>query len=199
MRKGSVVYFDSPGEQNTAQVLDAVVERVGRGDIKHVVVASGTGKTAQLAIAKLKGKGVRIAIVTEHCGASKEGECDMSPEIEEELVRAGARVVRATHVLSGLERAINKKIGGASRTEVIAEALRALFGQGMKVCVEITIMAADNGAIPCGDVEVIAVGGTESGADTACVVRPAHANAFFNFEVREIIATPRRHRKQERK
>lgn len=199
MQKSSIRYFESPGKQNTDQVLEAVAERIAKGDIKHVVVASGTGDTGKLAVAKLKGKGVRIVVVTEHCGAVKEGECEMSDEVEEELVSAGAKVVRATHVLSGLERGINKKIGGSSRTEAIAEALRALFGQGMKVCVEITVMAADNGAIPCGDVEVIAAGGTEWGADTACVVRPAHASAFFNFEVREVLAIPRRHRKQERK
>lgn len=199
MQKNSIVYFDSPGEQNTDQVLDAVVERLGIGDIRHVVVASGTGETGKKVIAKLNGKGVRIVVVTEHCGMVKEGECEMTVEAEKDLIDAGARVVRATHVLSGVERGINRKIGGSSRTEAIAEALRALFGQGMKVCVEITIMAADNGAIPCGEVEVIAIGGTESGADTACVVRPAHANGFFNFEVREVLAIPRVHRKHERK
>lgn len=199
MRKESIIYFDSPGKQNTDQVLDAVAERIKKGGIKHVIVASGTGETGRLAVAKLKGDDIHLVVVTEHCGAIKEGECEMSQEVEEALTNAGAKVVRATHVLSGLERGINRKIGGSSRTEAIAEALRALFGQGMKVCVEITIMAADNGAIPCGDVEVIAVGGTESGADTACVVRPAHANGFFNFEVREVLAIPRRHRKPERK
>ena len=199
MQKESIVYFDFPGKQNTGQVLDAVAERIKKGGIKHVVVASGTGETGKLAVAKLNEKGVRVVVVTEHCGAVKEGECEMSQEVEGALTNAGAKVVRATHVLSGLERGINRKIGGSSRTEAIAEALRALFGQGMKVCVEITVMAADNGAIPCGDMEVIAVGGTESGADTACVVRPAHANGFFNFEVREVLAIPRKHRKPERK
>jgi hypothetical protein len=116
----------------------------------------------------------------------------MSPEAENELRSAGAKLVRASHVLSGVERSISKKLGGASRVEMIAETLRALFGQGLKVAVEITVMAADSGAIPCGpDVQVISIGGTESGADTACVVRPAHANSFFNFRVKEIIALPR--------
>ena len=194
MQKGSIIYFDTPGKQNTEQVLDAVVERVKKGDIKHVVVASGTGETGGFAVAKLRGMNTHVVVVTEHCGAVKEGECEMSSTVEADLLKAGARVVRATHVLSGVERGINKKIGGSSRTEAIAEALRALFGQGMKVCVEVTVMAADNGAIPCGEVEVIAIGGTESGADTACVVRPAHANGFFNFEVREMLAIPRKHR-----
>jgi len=192
MAKTSVRYFDSSGEQNTDQVLEAVRERLAIGGIKHVIVASGTGATARRALVMLKDSGARITVVTEHCGASKEGECDMSPEMEKELLKAGARLVRGTHALSGVERAINKKIGGGSRVETVAEALRSLFGQGMKVCVEIAIMASDNGAIPVGDEEVIAVGGTSSGADTACVVRPANANAFFKLEVREILAMPRK-------
>ncbi len=199
MLKGSIIYFDSPGNQNTDQVLDAVAERVRTGGIQHVVVASGSGETAVKAVAKLRDMGVRIVVVTEHCGMTEEGECEMPSDMEENLAKAGAKVVRATHVLSGIERGINRRIGGSSRTEAIAEALRTLFGHGMKVCVEISIMAADNGAIPCGEVEVIAVAGTESGADTACVVRPAHANGFFNFEVREVLAIPRIHRIRERK
>jgi hypothetical protein len=39
--------------------------------------------------------------------------------------------------------------------------------------------------------EVIAVGGTMSGADTACVIRPAHTANFFDLQVREIVAMPR--------
>lgn len=192
MVRTSVVYFDSPGEQNTDQVLEVVRERLAKGGIKHVIVASGTGATARKAIAGLKDSGAQITIVTEQCGASKEGECDMSQDSEKELIGSGARLVRGTHALSGVERAINKKIGGGSRVETVAEALRSLFGQGMKVCVEITMMAADNGAIPVGDEEVIAVAGTSSGADTACVVRPAHASAFFKLEVRELLAMPRK-------
>ncbi len=194
MQQGSISYFDSPGKSNTQAVLEAVSARLKKGDVKHVVIASGSGETAMMAVSKLRGLGARIVVVTEHCGAVKEGVCEMSPKMEADLAASGVKVVRATHALSGVERGINKTIGGSSRTEAIAEALRAFFGQGMKVCVEITIMAADNGAIPSGEVEVIAVAGTESGADTACVVRPSHANSIFKLEVREILAIPRKHR-----
>lgn len=119
----------------------------------------------------------------------------MTPDTESGLLAGGAKVVRASHILSGVERSISKKLGGSSRAEAMSEVLRALFGQGLKVCVETTVMAADNGAIPCGEVEVIAVGGYSEGADTACVVRPAHANNFFNFEIREILAIPRKKRR----
>jgi len=192
MLKSSITYFDAPGNKNTEAVLDIVAERVKNGDVKYVVVASGSGETGKKMLTRLNGAGVKVVVVTEACGSEEEGKSPMDPDVEESLRKSGARIVQATHALSGVERSINKKVGGASRAETIAEALRALFGHGMKVCVEIVIMAADNAAIPCGEVEIIAVAGSSNGADTACVVRPAHANGFFNFQVREILAMPRK-------
>lgn len=192
MERSSIVYFDSPGGDNTESVLDIVAERLRRKDISHVVIASDSGNTGMKAAERLRDFGVKLVVVTEHCGFDKEGENSMPPEAEKKLTAAGVTIVRATHALSGVERSVSKKLGGSSRVEAIAEALRALFGQGMKVAVEITVMAADNGAIPCGDIQVIAVGGTERGADTACVVRPAHSNGFFNLKVCEVLAMPRR-------
>jgi len=189
--KRGIVYFESPGRQNTEGLMSAVAERLKAGGISHVVVASSTGETARKAVESLAPIGVQVVVVTSHCGFEEEGKCEMSEEMERSLVRDGARVVRASHILSGIERSISRKLGGVSRVEAVAETLRALFGQGMKVCVEVAVMAADNGAVPCSDSEVVAIGGRGSGADTACVIRPAHANAFFNFEVREIIAMPR--------
>jgi hypothetical protein len=92
-------------------------------------------------------------------------------------------------VPSGIERSISRRFGGVSQVETIAEALRSLFGHGLKVCVEIAIMAADAGAVPIED--LIAVGGTGSGSDTAIVIRPAHMNNFFDARIREILIVPR--------
>jgi len=188
-------YFERPGAENTEQLIGKVIDRLRQGDIRHLVVASSTGATASKFLSRLKDMDVQLVVVTSHCGFEKEGECEMGKDVEAELVAAGAKVVRASHVLSGVERSISKKLGGSSRAEAMSEILRALFGQGLKVCVEVSVMAADNGVIPCGEAEVVAVGGYSDGADTACVVRPAHANSFFSFEVREIIAIPRRKRR----
>ena len=179
--------------------MDAVTRRLELGGITHIVVASNSGHTVGRLLSKVKGMSVNVVVVTHHCGFESEGECEMEPSVEDALRSKGVRIVRASHVLSGIERSITKKLGGASRVEAISESLRALFGQGLKVCVEITVMAADNGAIPCGDLEIVAIGGTGTGADTACVVRPAHANSFFDFEIREILAIPRVKRKGKRK
>jgi hypothetical protein len=71
---------------------------------------------------------------------------------------------------------------------IIAQTLR-LFGQGMKVVVEIAAMAADAGVIPA-DKDVLVVAGSNRGADTAVVIKPANSHLLFDMVVKEIIAKP---------
>ena len=97
-------------------------------------------------------------------------------------------MIRHSHILSGLDRSISTKFSGISHVEFLAEALRCLFGVGMKVAIECAIMAADSGSIPIE--KTIAVGGTAGGADCAVVVWPSHTNNFFDFRVLELLAKP---------
>ncbi len=191
MPASEITYFDTPGKKNTEELMDAVSRCLDRTGIKTVVIASNSGETALKAIDRWADSCSTFVVVTSHAGFSGEGMLDMNSDTETKIIQAGARLVRTSHVLSGMERSFTKKFGGVSRVEVVSATLRTLFGQGMKVCVEIAVMAADSGAIRCGDEEIIVIGGTGEGADTACVVRPAHANDFFKFEIREIIAIPR--------
>jgi hypothetical protein len=125
-------------------------------------------------------------------GFTKPGEWEFSQDIARQLQKEGVKIVTGTHALSGLERALSRspKVGGGSRTEAIAEALRRTIAVGLKVAVECVLIAADQGMIRV-DREVIAVGGTASGADTVCVIQPAHTGNFFDLQVREIVAMPR--------
>jgi hypothetical protein len=186
-----ITYFDRPGKQNTDTVIEVARRRLVAGDIGYVIVATSSGRTAEEMAEAVRGMSVKIVAVTLHCGFSKEGVSRLSGKAEERLRSRDVAIVRSSHALSGVERSISGKLGGASRVEVISETLRSLLGHGFKVCVECTIMAADSGAIPCGDEEVMVIGGQSQGADTACVVRPAHSNNFFKLEVRELLAMPR--------
>ncbi len=187
-----IVYFERPGYNNTMDTLRLAVERCEELGINYLVVASSSGETAMKAYDLIKDKEIEMVVVTYHTGFYEEGVNSMKPEIEEFLRKNNVKIVRQSHVLSGLERSFTRKFGGLSRTEAVAEALRALFGHGLKVCVEITIMAADSGAIPIE--EVVAVGGRSRGADTAVVIRPAHMNNFFDMQIKEIICMPREKR-----
>ena len=187
-----IYYFEKPGQVNTMDAAMFALERAKDLKIRTVVVASTSGKTAQVFFDIMKGSGIDLVVVTHVVGFSKPGEWEFSEEIADRLRKQGVRIVTGTHALSGLERALSRspKVGGGSRSEAIAEALRRVVAVGLKVAVECVLMAADQGAIGISD-EVIAVGGTASGADTVCVIRPAHTSGFFDLQVREIVAMPR--------
>ncbi|HIH86238.1 MAG TPA: pyruvate kinase alpha/beta domain-containing protein [Methanoculleus sp.] len=185
-------YFDSPGAENTHDAAHLAVERAQELGIKKIVVASTTGRTALLFRDAMKGTGLELIVVTHVVGFSKPGEWEFSPEAAAALRADGVKIVTGTHALSGLERAISRsqRLGGSSRTEAIAEALRRILAVGLKVAVECVLIAADQGVVGV-DEEVVAAGGTASGADTVCVIRPAHTASFFDLQVREIVAMPR--------
>jgi hypothetical protein len=185
-------YFDAPGAQNTGDCARFAVERAKELGLRRVVVASTSGETALAFLAALEGTGLELVVVTHVVGFSQPGVWEFSPKAAERLTRSGARIVTGTHALSGLERSFSRspKVGGGSRTEAVAEALRRVVAVGLKVAVECVLIAADQGAVAV-DEEVIAAGGTASGADTVCVIRPAHSASFFDLQVREIVAMPR--------
>ncbi|MEN6395118.1 MAG: pyruvate kinase alpha/beta domain-containing protein [Methanoregula sp.] len=185
-------YFDKPGPANTKDAARFAIERAKDLNIGTIVVASTSGQTAQVFSDAMKGSGISLVVVTHVMGFSKPGEWEFSESIAQELRTQGVKIVTGTHALSGLERALSKspKVGGASRTEAIAESLRRVIAVGLKVAVECVLIAADQGAVGI-DKEVIAVGGTASGADTVCVIRPAYTASFFDLQVREIVAMPR--------
>ncbi len=185
-------YFDTPGPANTADAARFAIERAQELNIKKIVIASTSGETARIFSGAMKGHKLDLIVVTHVVGFAKSGEWEFSQKTAEELKKQGIKIITGTHALSGLERALSRspKIGGGSRTEAIAEALRRVVAVGLKVAVECVLIAADQGAVGV-DEEVIAVGGTMSGADTVCVIRPAHTANFFDLQVREIVAMPR--------
>ncbi len=184
-----IFYFDTPGAKNTDLVIEAAKKRLQELDIKHVVVASTSGATALKVWEALKDIDVSIVCVGEHYGFWGGDEQRFNEETRKELESKGVKVFIGSHALSGVGRSITNKFKGISHTEIIAYTLRQ-FGEGMKVCVEIAIMAADAGLIPT-DREVIAIAGTSKGADTAIVLQAAHMHNYFDLEIREIIAKPR--------
>jgi hypothetical protein len=185
-------YFDKPGPANTADAAKFAIGRAKESKIQTIVVASTSGKTAEVFHEAMKGSGLDLVVVTHVMGFSKPGEWEFSEDCARKLRAGGVKIVTGTHALSGLERALSRspKVGGGSRTEAIAEAFRRIVAVGLKVAVECVLIAADQGTVGT-DKEVVAVGGTASGADTVCVIRPAYTANFFDLQVREIVAMPR--------
>jgi len=181
------MYFEKAGEENTEALLKTVKEYAESTGVKDIVVASTRGATGAAASKLLKG--YNVVVVTHHAGFSEPGVQQLSEESRREILENGAKIVTGTHSLSSAERAVRKVFGTLQPLELMANTLR-LMGEGTKVCVEITLMAADAGLIPA-DKDIIAVAGTGKGADTALLIRPSNAARFFDLKIREIIAKPR--------
>jgi len=180
------VYFREAGEQNTDTLLKIVNEYINKEEITNIVVASSTGKTGAKAAKTFKGSNT---VIVTHChGFQQPGEFELQEEFEREIQANGAKIFTGTHALSSAERAVRKIFGTLEPLELIANTFR-LMGEGTKVCVEITLMAADAGLIPI-DEDVVAVGGTGKGADTALRIKPANTARFFDLRIKEVVAKP---------
>ncbi|MFZ5650513.1 MAG: pyruvate kinase alpha/beta domain-containing protein [Bacillota bacterium] len=179
------MYWVKKGTDNTDATVKLALERASDLSIKHIVVASCSGFTAL----KFIGCPQQVVCVTHHVGFDGPGVDEMDQSTREKLQKAGIKVLTTTHLLAGVDRAVRNKFGGVYPAEIMAQTLR-IFGQGLKVCAEIASMALDAGMIPYGS-DIIAVGGTGAGADTAAIILPAHSNKFFDTKVREIICKPR--------
>ncbi len=180
-----MIYWPKKGVTNTEETVKAALKRAKELELEHIVVASNTGETARL----FADKGFEIVCVTHHVGFKNPGEDEMDLLVREELQHKGIKILTTTHLLAGVDRALRFKFQGIYPAEIVASTLR-LMGHGYKVAVEISVMALDAGLIPYGE-EIVAVGGTSRGADTACVIKPAHSSSFFDTVVKELICMPR--------
>lgn len=181
-----VLYFKRKSKRNTDTLLRFVKKYAEKEGIKDIVVASTSGETGAKASKIFAGR--NVVVVTHHFGFSEPGKTEMQKEYREEILANDAKIFTGIHALSSVERAIRKEFGTIQPLELIANVLR-LTGEGTKVCVEITLMAADAGLIPV-DRDIIAIAGTGGGADTALRICPANAARFFDLKIREIIAKP---------
>jgi hypothetical protein len=180
------VYFKEAGQQNTDALLRIVRRYVNKEKITNIIIASSTGETGAKAAKTFKGKNT---IIVTHCyGFQQPGEFELQEEFKKEIVANGAKIFTGTHALSSAEKAVRKTFGTLEPLELIANTLR-LMGEGTKVCVEITLMATDAGLIPA-DQDVVAVAGTDKGADTALRIKPANTARFFDLRIKEVIAKP---------
>ena len=181
-------YYPKSGKVNTRDVLQAVGRRAAELAIETILVPSVSGKTAMMAN-EIIGNSARIIAVTHVTGFEGPNIQEMSARSRSRLESAGVHIVTSQHAFGGVGRAVRNKLGTYQVDEIMAWTLRT-FGQGTKVAVEIALMAADAGLVRT-DNDVISMGGTGEGVDTALVVRPANSFRFFELKVREVICKPR--------
>lgn len=182
------LYFDEAGEANTEEALDIALKTAKQFNIRKVVLASTRGVTAVKAGERFKGTGIEVIAVGHQYGFREPGKTLF---LEENLAKAralGVRVHFGTDLLTATVGALGEKYGRGP-FGLIADTLR-MFGQGVKVAVEVAIMACDAGLVSP-DEEVVAVAGSGKGSDTVLVLQPANTYRIFETKIREVVAKPR--------
>lgn len=186
-RNAITVYFGTMGAENTEATLQLAKTRAEELGIKQIVVATTKGDTA-VKVAK-EFKGYRVIAVTHTAGFLAPGTQELTPENRQKIEKLGAHIYTGTHPFGGIARATRRTFSTYVLGDFMANTLR-VFGEGIKVAIEITLMAADAGLVSPEE-EVISIAGTGRGADTAIVVKPANAHDVFALRVKEIICKPR--------
>ena len=181
------VYFEKPGEENTERTLQIAKERAEGLGIKHILVASTRGETGRRAAEMFKG--YHLVVVTHFTGFKEPNEQELTEGNRKAIKAAGAKILTCQHAFGGVGRAVRKRWGTYELDDIVAHTLR-IFGEGMKVCIEIALMAADAGLIRT-DEATISIAGTGEGADTAVVLRPVNIERFFDMRVMEVLCKPR--------
>jgi hypothetical protein len=185
----TTLLFDKGGKHNTDAALQIAKHRALELGIKQAVVASSHGYTARRAHEMLMPEGIQVIAVTICHGFESRGWA-MSAGTKAELRDMGIVVHTGTHALgSALGASYTAKYGGPSLHEIVRDTFYR-FSQGMKVAVECVLMAADAGLLDM-EQEVISLGGSGDGTDTAIVCKPAYPRTFHALEIREVLAKPR--------
>ena len=176
-----IVYFEKPGKENTAEVIKLVLERAKLRNIKRIVLASTRGYTAKSFLEAVSGKDIHLVVVPWQFSLREEGN-RFPQELVEELQEKKHIVHFGTMLFD------TGSLYGTNAPTALANVLRVL-GQGMKVCVEITMMACDGGCIKMGE-KVMVVAGTHAGADFAVVATAASSAKVTSLRINEIICKP---------
>ena len=142
-------YFEKPGPGNTKDVVEAVSKRLEETGIRTLVAASDSGETT-LELGKKIGGRTKLIVISMKT---------VKKDIRSTLERMGAVIYE--NCIPAFR---------AKNLECMKNTYYTL-GQGFKVAVEVVSMAASKGAVKSGE-DVIGVGGTGEGVDTALIVRP---------------------------
>jgi hypothetical protein len=184
-----VTYFETPGKINTENTLNISKKYSEEQNIRNIIVASTTGYTGIKATELFDSKKYNLIVVSHSAGFKERGFQELSEENRREIEEQGATVLTTTHAFAGVERAFRFKLNMWQPIEILARTIRYVFCEGIKVVMEITMMAADSGLITL-DEDVIAIGGTGRGADTACIIKPEYTSNFLDMRLKAILCKP---------
>ncbi len=181
--------FEKGGKHNTSQALAFAKENANILGIKDIIVASTSGYTAEEAVKIFDPNMYNLVIVTHTYGFRKGVDQEFNSILRKTLEQKGVKVFSGGHVYSGIGPSLFNEWKHMDLTNLFAKSVRKIFCDGVKVCHEIVMMAADSGLISLGS-DVISIGGTGRGADTVCWITAASSRDFLNARIKAILIKP---------
>lgn len=207
MSKRLVHFFESYGEENTDDVINTAVERLRNGDIKSVVVASCTGKTAirvakKLLKSKMKVDVVSVAGPQEYWKRVYPENPLLGDKERKILQKLGVRII--DNIMEPLQEQLDFRNWWVKKTlrldgekaDLFWMTLICVGGHGFRTAIESVFVAVKAQVIKEGE-KVLSIAGTETGADSAVVMK---ATKFENvvgpdpdkrMKIEEILAMPK--------
>jgi hypothetical protein len=186
-----VTYFENGGPPNTQKALEIAKKYADQFNIKDIIMASTTGTTAEKSLNIFDPTIYNLVVITHSyyfVGVNKRQE--FPEEKMNDLKIKGLNFFIGTHAFAGPERSMRMSMKQWGPVEILAKYLRTNFSQGLKVCMEIAMMAVDAGLIEDIEKDIICIGGTGRGADTVCIIKPAPTSLFDKLRVKMILCKP---------
>lgn len=176
-----ITYYETTKEDHTLETFALVEQKLVETGIKKIILASTTGRTALRAMEYFADKGVSLIVIPHQYGFSSE--TNLFPSDTVKTLRENGHAVHFGTMLFHTD-----KIYGSNIPSIIADFLRC-FSEGVKVCYEITLMAADGGFVNSGE-SVIAIAGTGVNSDTALLLQASTTRNIRKLRINEIICKP---------
>ena len=181
--------FDTPGKENTKETLELAKKNADILEIKKIVIASTTGYTIEQAIKVFDPAIYDLIVVTHNYGFKEDVEQEFPENLRNKLENERIKIITGVLAFSGVGSALLRKYQQYDTTSMFSRLIRTIICQGIKVALEIVLMACDSGVVKLGE-DVIAVGGTGRGADTCCLITATSTRLFEKMRVKAILAKP---------
>ncbi|MCF2140078.1 MAG: hypothetical protein K9W44_08495 [Candidatus Lokiarchaeota archaeon] len=182
--------FNTKGEINLIPTLQNAYQNAVALNISTVLIASTTGMTISKAVEIFPLSDFKLICVTHNFGFSEKENQAFPTELKKELKEKGIQFITGTLAFSGVSSALIRKYQHYDSTAIFSRLIRTIIGDGVKVAMEMALMAVDAGLVKMGQ-EIITVSGTGHGADTCCWIKSASSRMIDSLRVNAIFAKPK--------
>lgn len=194
-----IFFFDYPGPQNTELVLQAVEERLRRGDIYKVLVASESGRLAMKIKDAFHDRTVVCVTYDEYTRLKYKKPQLMKEKLDEKGVIVVNNIEEPisrelTFRNWWIERTLKMK---GEQADLFWMSLICVGSHGFRTAVEIVFMAVEAGIVE-EEERVVSIAGTGWGADSAIVMKGSRFEDAVGerpekrLKVEEILAMPKK-------